>query len=470
MTDMLLVAGWCFAVSLFVPLFVWALMPLLPRCAATRHLVWLALFGTLLVLPLLALIVPPQIVLPQAPDAASTPVAAVVRHGWSMADTIPLLILAWLVGAAFHLGRLGLGLFGLYRLCRDSVPFKGMRDVRLADDGPLAFGALRPLILLPREAAHWPQRRLDAVLAHERAHLARRDCLSQMLSQVVCAFYWPNLLLWLAARGMRHQAEIAADNAALAGGIRASDYAAELLQLAGQSLRLPAPAMAAPSLEARVKSVLSPMPSRNGVRVLDVFKIVWLGSAAAVALALVRPAIAQVQDAPSPPSVPAAPLVQAAPPLPDAPTAPDAPPAPPPVPIHHHHHIAVIVDARPSDADKAKIDAAVAQVQASMAAVRPEIDRAIQQAEANRAAAQSVQQAMPQIHAAIAQAMAQIKPALHQAFADERVDAKVSAALDHAQAQVNIAVNSASQSRREPHIAIRLWLFGPTTPPDPADP
>jgi hypothetical protein len=45
MTDMLLIAAWCFAASLFLPLFAWALMPLLPRCAATRHLVWLALFA-----------------------------------------------------------------------------------------------------------------------------------------------------------------------------------------------------------------------------------------------------------------------------------------------------------------------------------------------------------------------------------------------------------------------------------------
>ena len=76
MTDMLLIAGWCFAASLFMPLFAWALMPLLPRCAATRHLVWLALFAVLLVLPLLALTVPPQLVLHQAVEgAASAPLA-----------------------------------------------------------------------------------------------------------------------------------------------------------------------------------------------------------------------------------------------------------------------------------------------------------------------------------------------------------------------------------------------------------
>jgi beta-lactamase regulating signal transducer with metallopeptidase domain len=494
MSDVLLIAGWCFAASVFLPLFAWALMPLLPRCAATRHLVWLALFAVLLVLPVLALVVPPQIMLSQVANTApAAPVVAAVAHGWSLSDAVPLLILAWLAGIVFHLGRLGLGLFGLYRLCRDSVPFEESRTVRLADDGPLAFGALRPLILLPHEAAHWPARRLDAVLAHERAHLRRRDCLSQMLAQIVCAFYWPNLLLWLASRSMRREAEIAADNAVLASGIRASDYAAELLQLAEQTLRLPAMAMAAPSLEARVKSVLSSAPSRQGARAIDVFKIVWLGSAAAVALAFVRPAMAQVQEAPLAPIAPAMP--QAAP-APTAALAPDAP-ATPAKPMHHHHHITVNVDGdRLTDADKAKIDAAVAQVQSTMVEVRPQIERVLQQVRADRVAvqvrttmvdvqpqiertlqqvrvdqatAQAAQQAMPQVHAAIANAMAQIEPAIHQAFADGRVDAKVNAALDRAQAQIDIAMTTAGHDKHGPHFEIHLRPPNPPMPPDPSD-
>jgi hypothetical protein len=441
MTGMLPIAAWCFAASLFLPLFAWALMPLLPRCAATRHLVWLALFVVLLVLPVLAPLVPPQIVLPAAVEAApSAPaIRAAASHGWSMADAVPFLILTWLAGILFHLARLGLGLFGLHRLFRDSLPFDDRRDVRLADEGPLAFGGFRPLILLPHAAAHWPQNRLDAVLAHERAHLRRRDCLTQMLARLVCAFYWPNLLLWLAARSMRRQAEIAADNAVLAGGMRASDYAAELLQLAGQSLRLPAVAMAAPSLEARVRSVLSPEPSRQGVGAMDVFKIVWLGTAAAVALAFARPAIAQAEAVPLPPMAPAAAPAQAAP-------AQAASPAPPARPAHHHHHIRVSIDADGlSAADKVRIDAAVARARADMARAQPQIDRAMHQAQAEHAAAQSVQQAMPQVRAAIAQAMAQIKPIVHQALVNERVDVKVSVVLDRAQAQIDQAIAHAER-------------------------
>jgi hypothetical protein len=468
MTDMLLIAGWCFAVSLFLPVFVWALMPLLPRAAATRHLAWLAMFTVLLVLPLLVLIVPSLLVLQQAvaPSSPALPGIA-VKQGWSMADWVLLAAMAWLLGAGFHLARLALGLFGLHRLRRESLPFEGAQDdARLAEEGPIAFGVLRPLILLPHDAACWPHARLQAVLAHERAHLRRRDCLTQLMAEIVCAFYWPNLLLWLAARNLRQQAEIAADNEVLAAGMRPSDYAAELLGLAGQNLRLPAVAMAAPSLEARVKSVLSPLASRNSLRALDAFRIAWLGCAAALALALVRPAIAPaVAEVRNDPPVPAAPHAPAPPsealPAADAPPTPGAPPAPSVPAVHHHHRIAVTVDGdKLTDADKAKINAAVAQVRASMATLRPEIERAIQQAHVDQAAAQSVQKAMPQIHAAIARAMTEVRPVIDRAVVDEHVEVKVSVALERAQAQIDAALAEAARNASRRHAKTPL-------PPDP---
>jgi hypothetical protein len=466
MTDMLLIAAWCFSASLILPLFAWALMPLLPRCAATRHLIWLAMFAVLLLLPALASIVPPHVTLHQAMKAAPlAPIAAAAPPGWGWADALTLLIAAWLSGIGLNLARLALGLFSLNRLRRDSLPFEGMHDVRLADDGPLACGGIQPTILLPHDAAHWPRGRLEAVLAHERAHLRRRDCQTQFLAQAVCAFYWPNPLLWLAARGMRHQAEIAADNAVLSGGMRPSDYAAELLQLAGQKLRLPAVAMAAPSLEARVKSVLSPVASRHGLRATDAFKIAWLGAATALALAVVRPAIAQVRnDAPAP-AMPHARAAQA-----DAAPMTDAPPAPPAMPPHHRHRITATVDSDGlTNEDKARIDAAVAHARASIAGIRPEIDRAVLQARADREAAQAIQQAMPAIRASVAQAVAQIQPAIRQALADAKVDAQVSAALDKAQVDIDAAVAAAARQGLHPHIVVRVQV-PPLLPMPPGPP
>src|ERR1700744_3465035 len=129
MTDMLGIAGWCLAASLFLPLFGRALMPLLPRCAATRHLVWLALFLVLLVLPVLAWVLPPQIPLPEAMDAGpSIPVALAADHAWNTAEVLSFQLLVWFAATVFCLAGLGLGLFGLQRLRAGSVRFDGASD------------------------------------------------------------------------------------------------------------------------------------------------------------------------------------------------------------------------------------------------------------------------------------------------------------------------------------------------------
>jgi beta-lactamase regulating signal transducer with metallopeptidase domain len=472
MSNLLLPAAWCFAASLLLPLLAWAAMPLLPRSAALRHLVWVAVFAALLLLPLVTLVVPSQILLHPAavPPIAFTP-AAPLSQGFGLADAIALLPLAWLAGVVWHLARLALSLYGLRRLRVLSAPFDDMREVRLSDEGPLTFGWLKPLILLPRDAPDWSAERLMAVLAHERAHVRRHDAAIQTLAHLVCTFYWPNPLLWLGSRAQRREAELAADDAVLAAGMRPSDYAAQLVQVAGERLHIAAAAMAASSLEARVKSILSPTPLRTGASFMDGLKIAWLGSAAVVALALVRPAIAQAQDpvmaqAAPRPAPATAPLPQVAP---VADVIPPTPPVPPSRPLHHHHHINVTIDGdRLNDADRAKIDAAVARVQATMAGLRPQIERAVQQAEVERATAQSVQQAMPQIHAAIAQAMAQIQPVIHQVRANERLDVQVSVVLNRAQVQIDAAMARATRvaARAAAHAKDRA---GDDAPPDPGE-
>ena len=106
------------------------------------------------------------------------------------------------------------------------------------------------------------------MLLHELAHIRRRDCLTQMLSLIACAVYWPNPLMWIGARALRCEAEISADDAVIASGVKQSAYAGELLLLASEfrgRRALTGVAMAAPtSLEARIKSVLAPNQLRKG--------------------------------------------------------------------------------------------------------------------------------------------------------------------------------------------------------------
>ena len=90
---------------------------------------------------------------------------------------------------------------------------------------------------MPDAAAQWPEERTRVVILHELAHIKRRDCLTQALAYLVCAAYWFNPLVWLAARRLRAEREHACDDFVLAAGARGSVYAAHLLDIA-QAMRL----------------------------------------------------------------------------------------------------------------------------------------------------------------------------------------------------------------------------------------
>jgi beta-lactamase regulating signal transducer with metallopeptidase domain len=136
---------------------------------------------------------------------------------------------------------------------------------------PMTWGWLRPVVLLPAGADSWPAVRRRDVLAHELAHIHRRDFLTQTLAQLACAVYWFNPLAWTAARRLRTERERACDDIVLTAGARASEYAEHLLDLA-RSLRsrhrhsLAALAMARPSqLEGRLLAILDERAPRRGV-------------------------------------------------------------------------------------------------------------------------------------------------------------------------------------------------------------
>lgn len=123
---------------------------------------------------------------------------------------------------------------------------------------PLTFGVLRPVILLPEGlAAESEPFRL--VLAHELAHVKRRDCVRKLLFTVCLCLYWWNPLVWCMVILAGHDMELACDEAvlrALGPGCRKA-YALTLLSMAARS---PAPApltasFSGSSLSRRIRAI-----------------------------------------------------------------------------------------------------------------------------------------------------------------------------------------------------------------------
>ena len=94
---------------------------------------------------------------------------------------------------------------------------------------PVTMGAMRSTILLPARWREWDDSKLDAVIAHEMSHVARRDALTQRLSLLHRAIFWFSPLAWWLDRQLADLAEQASDEAALSCGTDRKDYARILL-------------------------------------------------------------------------------------------------------------------------------------------------------------------------------------------------------------------------------------------------
>lgn len=273
--------------------------------AALRHIVLAAALAAAAAVPLLEVALPRWeiAVLPGTSQAAGSALtlsadspAGGAIVGVSQVADAPLftwsemLLVTWALG--FLVVTTGL-LAGLARLvamtrrCRpvQSIAWRGqasslaaqfnVRSIAVLECGDraplLTWGLFRPCIIVPAGAAVWTSGRIEAVLAHELAHIARRDWALQIAAQIVCAVYWFNPLVWMTCRRLRNESEQACDDAVLRRGIDPADYATHLLAVAREGLAgshrwASAPAIVnSSSLERRIAAMLKPSRRRESL-------------------------------------------------------------------------------------------------------------------------------------------------------------------------------------------------------------
>lgn len=123
---------------------------------------------------------------------------------------------------------------------------------------PFVFGMVRPRIYLPAQLSP-TERRL--VLAHERAHISRKDYLTKLIGWGAACLHWFNPLVWLSFRLMESDMEMSCDEKVLSrlGEDVKQEYSRVLLSLscAESGFRAGPVAFSEGGLKKRIQNILS---------------------------------------------------------------------------------------------------------------------------------------------------------------------------------------------------------------------
>ncbi|MEM6571149.1 MAG: M56 family metallopeptidase [Planctomycetota bacterium] len=226
---------------------------------------------------------PPSAALPaRAPAEAAAPTD---RAASDLAPSLAALaLMVWALGAAVRLAALAREARTLSRLRREARPIDvgAPRSVLTATSAaqslPIAFGVLRPTVLLPPSLTSDDATR-RAVVAHELAHLRHRDPLVALVAAVIGAAWWFHPAAWWLRRAVRRTQEDLVDDAVVRGrsdrpSIDPGAYCAALLDAARRSAGERAPSLtcgsgAERSLARRFRRILDPKaPERRTTTML----------------------------------------------------------------------------------------------------------------------------------------------------------------------------------------------------------
>ena len=287
--------------------------------------------------------------IPFADDAGTAPAPRFETWDAGRVEAaIPWLVAAWLAGVALLSARFAAALAltrRLRRATREAAPrwrraceelserLELRRAVRVCEstlaEVPTVVGWLRPVVLVPAGVfTGLAPRQVEAILAHELAHVRRHDYLVNLLQTAIETLLFYHPAVWWVSRQVREEREHCCDDLAVAVCGDVLTYAKALAELEELRAGLPVLALAATggSLLRRIERLLGGAPARRAAPA---------GLACALALVLGAGALAGTRD-----GEPLATAIGAArasatafddvppPPPPPDPPAPPAPPAP----------------------------------------------------------------------------------------------------------------------------------------------
>src|SRR6266852_4688757 len=190
--------------------------------------------------------------IPAAFDALRAAGGTMSRSGLRTDQVIRFIVVCWLIGVAVLLGRMAAGWWQvrqLHRLalatpssswqtaCAQMASRLGLRKVAHVVESavvevPTVISWLRPVIILPVAAmASLTPSQVEAILAHELAHIRRYDYVVNVCQTLVetLLFYHPGVW-WLSSR-IRSEREHCCDEIAVAASGDAIGYAEALAEL-----------------------------------------------------------------------------------------------------------------------------------------------------------------------------------------------------------------------------------------------
>jgi beta-lactamase regulating signal transducer with metallopeptidase domain len=342
--------GWTLTHSLWQgTLAALALLILLPRLRTAQQRYWVAYGGLVAVLvAALGTFVWVHEPAAQMPEAVFSAVGGEIGNQffidnqlfepsfWQHAtywveENYPFVVAVWLVGFAFFLLRILSGLWQIRRLRTQQIaplpapwPAKtaalrqrmgSARAVGLFESAlvrtPLTIGWLKPVILLPLGLVNrLSPAEVEAVLAHELAHIARRDWIFNLLQAFIESLFYYHPAVWWMSKVVRRERENCCDDTALAATGNPLAFARALVQV--QELATPAaPALALawsgkrrrPLLE-RVRRILNQPQQKSHIMEKSVATVILLALLALVGLRAnntpsITAALAQITELPA---------------------------------------------------------------------------------------------------------------------------------------------------------------------------